>query len=132
MPKFNKIILIDDNESTNFLNQDLIEELNLFEYIISFTHSEEALEYISNTGNKNQPKADFVLLDLNMPEMTGWEFIETFRNLEEEQKAGTQFIILTSSSNPADTLKSGLYPEIAAIIQKPLEIQLLREIISSI
>ena len=81
--KLNCILLVDDDEPTNFLNQMVIEELDIAEQIRVAQNGQEALTYLKKTGigDENFPLPDLILLDINMPAMNGWEFLERYRKL---------------------------------------------------
>src|SRR4051794_24312881 len=75
-PPFNTI-LIDDDIVTNFINQDVLEKSNLFDQINVFSCAEEAFNYINHHcfELKSQPLPHLLFIDINMPNITGFEFI---------------------------------------------------------
>jgi CheY-like chemotaxis protein len=132
--KLNCILLIDDDFATNFINKKIIQKVNIFEQIEVALNGKEALDYLSNKGkfesiDNKYPKPQLILLDINMPVMDGWEFIEAYKNLDLVNKENIVIVMLSSSFNPADRAKAESIPEISAFRQKPMGREALLEII---
>ena len=128
--KLNCILLIDDDEPTNFLNRMVIEEVDCTERLEILQSGREALQYLSNTSSSgNYPQPDLVFLDINMPAMDGWEFLENYNQLPEEQKAKIIVVMLTTSFNPEDELKARKIAGISDFRNKPLTPEALRQIL---
>jgi CheY-like chemotaxis protein len=118
--KLRNIVLIDDNKLTNFFHKKILERIDCAEEIHAFENAESALEFISSSIGKDSQKRDLIILDLNMPGMNGWEFIEEYRNFTEDIKANVNVIMLSSSINPDDKTKASEIKEIAEFCIKPL------------
>ncbi|HWI92387.1 MAG TPA: response regulator [Flavisolibacter sp.] len=120
--KLNCVLLIDDDEPTNFLNQIVIESSGCAEQIKTLQNGEEALAYLTHTGgsSENCPPPDLIFLDINMPAMNGWEFIEKYRQLNEKCKGKVMIVMLTTSLFPEDKTRANEIPEISAFENKPL------------
>jgi len=120
--KLNCVLLIDDDEPTNFLNQIIIESTGCTEQIKTVQSGEEALEYLTHTcsSDKTLPCPDLIFLDINMPAMNGWEFLEKYRKLEKKYKGKVMIVMLTTSLFPEDRLYAREIPEISAFENKPL------------
>ncbi|HMH23436.1 MAG TPA: response regulator [Puia sp.] len=119
--KLDCILLIDDDEPTNFLNKMTVEQSGCAEQVHVVQSGKEALEYL--TGKKRfsgLPRPDLIFLDINMPAMDGWEFLEKYRELRQDQKADIVMIMLTTSLNPDDETRTKEFPEIAGFEHKPL------------
>lgn len=110
-----EILLIDDDAVTNFLNQDLIEDKIPDIPITVFYNGSEALNYIL----ENQEKEFIIFLDLNMPIMNGWEFLEAI----EPQLNGRriEIYVLTSSINPKDRANVKKISIVRTFLEKPLD-----------
>jgi len=128
MDKKLKIILIDDDEPTNFLNEIIIRDMNVSHTILSFESAKLALHYFLNNSGEEEA-ADLILLDLNMPAMNGWEFLNKYSDLPAEKKAKV-IVTLTTSFNPDDELRSKNSPDVNEFLKKPLTEQALNMIIS--
>lgn len=128
--KLNCILLIDDDEPTNFLNKMVIEEVDCTERIEIMQSAREALRYLSNTTNKGKyPQPDLIFLDINMPAMDGWEFLEKYNQLHNEQKAKIIVVMLTTSFNPEDELKARNIAGVSGFRNKPLTTDVLKQIL---
>jgi CheY-like chemotaxis protein len=128
----NCILLIDDDEPTNFLNRMTVEQTGCTRHVAVVQSGQEGLNFLMGqrppSGEMaNCPHPDLIFLDINMPAMDGWEFMEKYKQLPREQKASIVLIMLTTSLNPDDEEKSKRMPEIAGFENKPLnELQLER------
>jgi CheY-like chemotaxis protein len=128
--KLNCILLIDDDEPTNFLNTMVIEEVGCTERIETMQSAREALKYLTNTNpDGDYPRPDLVFLDINMPAMDGWEFLEKYNQLPAEQKAKIIVVMLTTSFNPEDELKARNMSGISGFRNKPLTSEILMQIL---
>lgn len=128
--KLEKIVLIDDDESTNFLHERLLTRKACAKDIAVFQSAEKALDYL-RTGDTSPEKPDPVLifLDINMPRMDGWEFLECYRQLQEQRKPNYVVIMLTTSLNPDDRHRANAIEEVAGFYSKPLTPEILDEVL---
>lgn len=136
MPKFedmNCILLIDDDAATNFINQLVIEELDIDTHIQVCNRGQIALDYLTCSGEfkseSEYPQPGIIFLDINMPGMDGWEFIEKYNNLPEEQKGKIVVAMLTTSENPDDLKKSKDIADVKMHLKKPLEKKYVLELV---
>lgn len=128
--KLNCILLIDDDEPTNFLNRMVIEEVDCASRVEIMQSARDALKYLTNTTPEGDyPRPDLVFLDINMPAMDGWEFIEKYNQLPEEQKAKIIVVMLTTSFNPEDELKARRISGVSGFKNKPLTPEILMQIL---
>lgn len=114
MNGINKVMLVDDDEVQHLVNTKL---LNLYDSnidVLSFTDPLNALDYM-NTHSDQLP--DMIILDLNMPHLTGFEFLE---HLLTNKHTEIAVHILTSSINPSDIERSQQWECVRSFIQKPL------------
>jgi CheY-like chemotaxis protein len=117
--KLNCILLIDDDEPTNFLNKLTLEQSGCARHIRVAPSGQAALDYLRGELEEYlQP--DLIFLDINMPAMDGWEFLEKYRELSQEKKAETVLIMLTTSLNPDDEKRTLSIPEVSGFEHKPL------------
>jgi len=118
------ILLVDDDQFTNYINVKVIQKAKVNTHIQMTTSAEEALDFLREEGRFTDaagiPKPGIIFLDLNMPGMNGWEFLDEFRTLLEERKARIVLVILTSSNNPMEMEKASLNKDVVAFWTKPL------------
>ncbi len=125
MKKSKIVMLVDDDKTSNFLNKKILNNIYSNVEIIDFVGSEEALQYLS-TINNTSTQIDLILLDINMPEIDGWEFIEEIRL--RKLINFTSIIMLSSSIDESDMVKSKLYQEIKGFISKPLKMEIMDDL----
>lgn len=116
MRKLKKIFLIDDDETSNFLNNILLNQMNIVEKIEISKNGKEALKKVKSSQDLDWPEV--ILLDINMPVMDGFEFLEEFSKIN-KSSGKTKVIILTSSDSKRDLEKAKNY-KIAGYLNKPL------------
>jgi len=124
--KLKCIMLIDDDDDDNYFHQIVINKMNITEHIEVALNGEEALNFLKK---ENQTHPDIMFLDINMPKMNGWEFMEIYKELRADQKAKVVVMMLTTSENPEDKKRAELYPEITGFGSKPLTEKVLAEIL---
>ena len=123
MEKLKRILLIDDDVNTNFYNRILFEQAKVSDDILEFQNAEEGLDYL-----KNENEVSLILLDINMPIMNGWQFLEAYDQLDEKQKEAIIVVMLTSSINIDDQEKASKYHSVKKFIRKPISPELINEI----
>lgn len=104
------IYLVDDQPIANFITKKLLELEGYKGCTLSYNNPVEAFEVIKNDENA------LIFLDLNMPEMDGWEFLENFTR----ENLNHKIIILTSSTSTFEREKAKDYPAVIKYIEKPL------------
>ncbi len=118
--KLNCILLIDDDLPTNFINERVIRKMCCSEYIKAVQGGFEALDYLKSSDIENNPPPDLIFLDINMPGMNGWEFLEEYVKLETHQKSKAVIVMLTTSLNPDEKDKADKISQISGFLNKPL------------
>lgn len=111
------VLLIDDDPVTNIINTRILNKHFTFKVIV-FTDALEALNRLKNRSIPEFP--DFIFLDINMPEMDGWDFLEAFQELPSDVHEKCHVIILTSSIDFTDIKKAKTYTVVRDFISKPL------------
>ncbi len=132
MKKINCILLVDDNVADNVFHEIIIKEADVCNHIKIAISGQEALDYIIKSEEINQsenfPKPNIVFLDINMPGMNGFEFLEEYKKLDEKYRSAIIMIMLTTSLNPADKKRTLENNEVTQFLNKPLTVEMLHEI----
>lgn len=123
--------IIDDDKLYQFAMKRMLHHLNIKTEIVEFGNGQQAIEYLLENKDKKGSLPDIIFLDINMPVMNGWQFLDSFVNLTLPSKKITIYMV-TSSVDNADILKAASYKEIKNYIIKPLSIASLREVFKNI
>lgn len=118
------IIIIDDNEINNYVCKTLIKSVTDEVNVTCFTKSTEAL---TNLSKKSLNPNTAIFLDLNIPEMDGWEFLKLFS----AKKPKCNIFILTSSQNPKDAEIATKNPYVSGFFSKPLTIENITSVLNN-
>jgi len=123
-PKYHTIMLIDDNEIDNLINQKIIESSNICKHIFTHTSGKSAIEFLKNMEKLatriENVLPEIIFLDIDMPLMDGFQFLDEFNKLANETKKYCHIVMLTSSINPQDMNKSKKYDYVKKYVNKPL------------
>jgi len=118
MRKLKCIMLIDDNPHDNFFHERVIKKCNAAEVVVVKQSGKSALEYLRSNGGDEQPHPTLIFLDVNMPGMNGWEFLEEYQHEPAIFKSTVIVVILSTSENPDDQAEA--LRRNADFITKPL------------
>ncbi|MGB6036464.1 MAG: response regulator, partial [Cryomorphaceae bacterium] len=127
--RLKSILLIDDDEATNFVHTFAIKKADCTDSIITAQNGREALELLKSNKNKSTPQPNIIFLDINMPVMDGWEFLEEYEKLDKDQQGDVVLIMLTTSLNPDDVEKANTFSTVNGFRNKPLTAAILAEIV---
>jgi CheY-like chemotaxis protein len=98
-PKFKKIMIVDDNEFDSYITARLIENSHLAAEVIEFNSAKLALEFLVENQNNTKMLPDVILLDIYMPLMDGFEFIEKFKGLSPEANSYCKICVVSTTVN---------------------------------
>ena len=110
------IVIVDDDAVVLFLHKILMQKCSPDSTIHDFKRGNEALNFIAEL-RKNSADAILILLDINMPGINGWQFLEQLQNISKEK---VFVVMVTSSINSADKKKAAEYPLVLDFLEKPL------------
>jgi len=127
-----KIFCVDDDPITLMLCKKVIERVEFAKEIITAQNGEEAIQYfhdLAENAKDNVPYPKLTFLDLNMPVMNGWEFLEVYlqkgyQNLFPDAK----FIVLSSTIDPDDVNQAKKYPIVVDFLSKPITKEMLEDL----
>ena len=128
---YNKILCVDDDPITLMLCKKVIEKSEFSHQIDTTNNGEDALKYFDNLKeelkkNKNIVLPELMFLDLNMPIIGGWEFLDTFSEVNYYPHfPELKVIVLSSTIDPKDIEKSKSYPMVIDFISKPITKEML-------
>jgi CheY-like chemotaxis protein len=128
------VLLIDDDEAFNYMHRRALLRSGVVENVVATFSAEEALSYLTNTGSyagngEKYPQPELIFLDINMPRMTGWDFLREYKKLPVEQRGRNVLVMLTTSLNETDEKMAKSIPEISRFIHKPLDMNVLQHIL---
>jgi CheY-like chemotaxis protein len=129
MVKLNSVLLVDDDMINNFINARLIKKIEMSHNLHISTNGKDAIIYLTEKQELKEPCPELILLDINMPVMDGFEFVEAFRKFTFPNQEKIVIVMLTTSSNPKDLEKVDSL-SIGGYINKPLTEEKLKNALS--
>lgn len=133
MKKLRSILLIDDNDTSNFLNERLLKRMVLTDHIQVMSNGKNAFDYLENmakgNGENAQVKPELILLDINMPVLDGFEFLELYQKLDQSFRQDILIALLSTSSHPQDTSKAAEFN--AFYLTKPLTVEKVEDLLAA-
>jgi len=130
MAGVNCIALVDDDATTNFLNKRMILKSGYAKQVVILKNGKEAIDYLSEEMDENHPRPNLILLDINMPIMNGFQFLDAYEALPETHKADQVVVLLSSSEQPLDKLEAEKRG-VDTYIAKPLKATSIEKLIES-
>lgn len=126
-----QLLIVDDDEINNFLLKHLLKKSSYSLDVKDFTDPAEAISHIKDclAGSK---RIDLLLLDVNMPVLTGWEVLNELRVNGESLLNGNKVYMLSSSVHTADLERAREFQEVAGFISKPISLEVLSDIFKEI
>lgn len=101
-----RILIIDDDKLLNKINEKVLVAAGVVNELHIVLNGKQAMEYLENRLEKNYPLPEIIVLDLHMPVMDGFAFIDAFNNLSFPGKSKIELVVFTSSSSIKDKQKA--------------------------
>jgi CheY-like chemotaxis protein len=127
MAAFKSVLLVDDSRATNFMHRELIREADFAERVDVALDGEEALDFLRSGGDLEYFPPSVIFLDINMPKMDGFEFLEACKGLPDAQRGSLIIVMLTTSLDPGDRTRAMATGMVRDFHNKPLSIAALEE-----
>jgi len=116
-----KVMIIDDNEMDLYVGKRVMTKYSFAEEVLTIDSAKGALEYLIEKKNDPDQLPDLILLDINMPEMNGFEFLEEYTSLPENIRRNCIIMMLTTSMHFEDEQKATSNPYVRSYMNKPLD-----------
>ncbi|WP_153801017.1 response regulator [Foetidibacter luteolus] len=129
MRTIDKICLIDDDQFYLFSMRRMIEINQLCGTIAECKNGQEAINYISNSLANKESLPDVIFLDINMPIMNGWEFLDAYQKLCGNSKKTGKVYVVSSSIDSIDKAKAKTYKVVTGYVIKPVSVTQLKELL---
>lgn len=126
--KLKLIILLDDNNATNYIHKKFIKESECTENCIDFQNGELLLDYLKS---EDSIIPELLFMDINMPTMNAWEFLEEFEKIKNERLKKIVIILLSTSLSPSDDKIAKSISTIKEVQIKPLTVDSINKTVAA-
>src|SRR5689334_947743 len=124
-PKYSHVMLVDDNELDNFINKKLIEADSFSGTTTIHISAQSALDYLKKNAGDPGQIPDLIFLDIMMPEMDGFGFLDEFDKLNDAVKTKSKIVMLSTSDSFKDLNRANQNKYVKRFLNKPLNAQIL-------
>lgn len=122
------LCVVDDDKIFTFLLRKIIEKAQIARQIIFFENGQEAIDYLTLNKADVMKLPQLILLDINMPILDGWQFLQEYGKLKPEVSDPITICVMSSSGEEEDYNRAMHSGHVMDYLQKPLQIPLLREV----
>jgi len=127
--QINTVLIIDDDADWCYIAKIILQRAGIGKQILTAHNGQEGIKSLQTMVANGEKLPDVIFLDIKMPVMDGFEFLDAVIRLSELDLSRTRIFICSSSSHPKDKEKANLYP-VAGFVSKPLTKEILRNILS--
>ncbi|HEX8531331.1 MAG TPA: response regulator [Cytophagales bacterium] len=121
MPLIDTVLLIDDDEINNMICTKIISKNDFATNVVACSSARQGLKYLQDAlTDGTKPLPTVIFLDINMPVMNGWDFLDQYKQMPGLADKGIVLIMLSSSSSANDLSRAQAYPQVSDYITKPL------------
>lgn len=131
MKTLEHVLIVDDDHVNNFICENIIIKTGFSSKVTSFDNARDSLEYLKNLDEKNDNTPDLIFLDINMPDINGWIYLEEFTKLKGRKVGAIPIIMLSSSIYKDDRTRSLSYDCVVDFMSKPISKTVLENISNS-
>ncbi len=125
MTPLTTVLLIDDNDDDNYFHERVLRRSGLVDHILAYEGAQQALDYLLGP---DCTKVDAILLDINMPCMNGFEFLDAYTQSAVGQAQIPVLLMITTALNPGDQARAKMFPVVQGCLRKPLDMDKLIEV----
>ena len=126
------IALVDDDSIFQFTATRLLESSKLAQNIVHFENGAEALTFLREKALQKELLPDYLFLDINMPFVDGWMFLEDFTTLKSSLAKDISIYMVSSSIDPRDLNRAKSFSEVTDFIIKPISLERFQELLKSV
>ncbi|MCH5600164.1 response regulator [Niabella ginsengisoli] len=127
-PKPNLLVIIDDSSFDLRINSGIATHIKVFTQILCFSSAEEGLDFLVENLDNPQIYPHLILLDIQMPEMDGFEFMKRYDKFPDNFKKGSNVVMLSSTDDLQDITRVDSNKNVFRLLKKPLQIEQLKAI----
>ena len=132
MGKLNSSCIIDDDPIFVYGTKKIMKKIDFSDEILVYNNGQEAIDGLMKLAEQNKKLPSVIFLDINMPIMDGWEFLEDFVKIPNNNRENVTIYIISSSIDPMDIQKTQLYSLVNNYILKPIRVSDLEKVLNEI
>lgn len=127
-----RLIVLDDNQIELFIIKKMLMKYKVFEDTLYSSDGKNILKYLEVNKYKQNSLPELIFIDLDMPKLSGWHFLDRLKSLYPELRKPIWVYIITSSIDPRDIKRSDNYPFVKSYLIKPLTKEVIESIVQNI
>jgi CheY-like chemotaxis protein len=128
--RIDKVLIIDDDEISNFITESILEQSNKVKEIDVVMSADEGIKLLTKLASKGANHLpSLILLDIKMPVKSGWDFLNEYKALADIDRSKIVIVMLSSSVYPDDVHKANTFEEVAGYLSKPITLDKVEEVV---